>query len=128
MQTEEEFHTQLKEYFSELEKGEPRAAMDPDGKYAFVVVAFCKPSDATEFTDGGDRGDRSAAVGVALAQSCPAVEIADDGKVEAASVMREGIHALCATIGAKFMTEVALNQIVSQAQMVMRKREVNLDA
>ena len=134
MKTEEDLHTKLIEYFSELEKGETDAAMDPDGKFAFVVVAFCKPSNPSAFIQrAGDekpqRGDKQAAVGVAMAQACPAVgKAAADGMVEAHKVMREGVHALCASVMAKYLSEVALPLIVGQAQMVMRKREVSLDA
>ena len=128
MKTEQEFHDLLTEYFVGMQdKDDPNPTLDADGKFAFVVIAFNKPTDPEKFVKNGadyplQTGDKEAAVGCAVAQSCPEVAIEDDGKVSAESVMRAGVHALCATIGTKFLTEVALTQIVDQSQMVMRKR------
>ena len=127
MKTEEELHAQLVEYFTGLEGESLAPAMDIDGKFTFVTVAFCKPSDAQAFVKVSGkypvtRADKAVAVGVALAQFSPDVELAEDGKTDSHSVISTGIHALCSSVAAKFMSEVALQQIVGQAQMVMRKR------
>ena len=132
MQTEQEFHDQLKEYFCGLAADDAYPALDPEGKFAFVIMAFAKPSDPAAYAEhakgaAATRGDRAAAVGVALAQSCPEVGLGDDDLVLAKDVVREGIHALCSTIAAKFLTEIALTQIVGQAQMVVAKRAEVLD-
>lgn len=126
MKTEEELHAQLVEYFTGLEGESLAPAMDIDGKFTFVTVAFCKPSDPEKFVKPSKypvtRADKAVAVGVALAQFSPDVELAEDGKTDSHSVISTGIHALCSSVAAKFMSEVALQQIVGQAQMVMRKR------
>lgn len=131
---EEEIHQALIKYFVTVHEGEPDTTYEGDGKTAFVVVAFNKPTDPAQFvsrTDGAPttRGERATAVTTVLAQICPAVGVsAVDGKVEPAAILSEGVHALCASVLAKFMSEVALQQVVSQARLVMAKREELLNA
>lgn len=125
MKTEEELHQYLSEYFSAVDEDSgPPSNLDPEGKFAFVVVAFSKPAPENIEADhpAMSAADKAVTVGMGMAQACPAVKTGDDGDVDPASVMREGIHALCAASLARFLTEAALPQVVGNAQMIMRKR------
>ena len=133
MQTEQEMHDQLIEYFTGLDADADDPVLDPEGKFSFVVVAFCKPTNPAAFISAGkggaiQRGDTAAAVGTGLEMVSPDVTMGDDGLVTADSVLKQGINALCCSMTSRFLSEVALNQVVGQSQMAIRKREGSFDA
>lgn len=114
---EQRIHDALKQEFLAMQEGE-EPILDPDGEFAFTVVAFVKPSPefADEFVKGGTEQDKSLAVGCSIINANPALIPDEEGQVSDGAALEAGMHALSTNILANLLREHVLGHVVGQSQ------------
>ena len=121
-------HAYLKRHFIALEDGDEVRMLDPDGRYAFVVCAFVKPSNPKEYAGEASRGDRAAAVGTALMAVSPEAVPDEEGSVSHIDAMQAGIHVVASMVMAKLLSSHAMGYVVQEAQRMVFEKEERLNA